>query len=40
MTPLKLLELFIYDVLVDMIVDHTKLWNHRQKGYISFETAN
>ena len=36
-TPLKLLELFFDDVLVDMIVDYTKLYNHREKIDIRFE---
>ena len=36
-TPLKLLELFFDDVLVDMIVDYTKLYNHREKIDIGFE---
>ena len=39
-TPLRLLELFFYDVLVDMIVGYTKLYSHREKADISFETAN
>ena len=28
-TPLRLLELFFDDVLVDMIVGYTKLYSHR-----------
>ena len=36
-TPVKLLELFFDDVLVDMIVDYTKLYNHRGKIDIGFE---
>ena len=28
-TPLKLLELFFDDVLVDMVVGYTKLYSHR-----------
>ena len=39
-TPLRLLELFFDDVLVDMIVGYTKLYSHRQKADISFETTN
>ena len=39
-TPLKLLELFFDDVLVDMVVGYTKLYSHRQKADISFETTN
>ena len=40
MTSLRLLELFFDDVLVDMIVDYTKLYSHREKTDISFETTN
>ena len=39
-TPLRLLELFFDDVLLDMIVGYTKLCSHRQKADISFETTN
>ena len=39
-TPLRLLELFFDDVLVDMIVGYTKLYSHREKADISFETTN
>ena len=39
-TPLRLLELFFDDVLVDMIVGYTKLYSHREKANISFETTN
>ena len=39
MTPLRLLELFFDHVLVDMIVDYTKLYSHREKTDISFETT-
>ena len=39
-TPLRLLELFFDDVLVDMIVGYTKLYNHREKADISFEITN
>ena len=30
-TPLRLLELFFDDVLVDMIFGNTKLYSHREK---------
>ena len=36
-TPLRLLELFFDDVLVDMIVGYTKLYSHREKADIGFE---
>ena len=39
-TPLRLLELFFDDVLVDMIVGYTKLYSHRENADISFETTN
>ena len=39
-TPLRLLELFFDDVLVDTIVGYTKLYSHREKADISFETTN
>ena len=39
-TPLRLLELFFDDVLVDTIVGYTKLYNLREKADISFETPN
>ena len=39
-TPLKLLELFFDDVLVDMIVNYTKLYSHREKVDIMFEITN
>ena len=38
-TPLRLLELF-FDVLNDMILGYTKLYNHREKAEISFEITN
>ena len=38
--PLRLLELFFDDVLVDMIVGYTKLYSHREKVDISFEITN
>ena len=34
-TPLRLLELFFDDVLVDMIVGYTKLYSHREKAGIT-----
>ena len=40
MTPLRLLELFFDDVLVDMIFGYTKLNSHKEKAAISFETTN
>ena len=39
-TPLRLLELFFDDVLVDMIVGYTKLYSHREKKDISFGITN
>ena len=36
-TPLRLLELFFDDVLLDMIFGYTKLYSHREKAGISFE---
>ena len=39
-TPLRLLELFFDDVLVDMIVGYTKLYSHREKTDIRFEITN
>ena len=39
-TPLRLLELFFDDVLVDMIFGYTKLNSHKEKAGISFETTN
>ena len=39
-TPLRLLKLFFDDVLVDMIVGYTKLYNHREKADISFQITN
>ena len=38
--PLRLLELFFDDALVDMIVGYTNLQNHREKEDISFEITN
>ena len=40
MTPLRLLELFFDDVLVDMIFGYTKLYSDREKADISFEITN
>ena len=40
MAPVKLLELFFDDVLVDMIVGYTKLHIHREKTNTSFEITN
>ena len=39
-TPLRLLEWFFDDVLVDMVFDYTKRYSHREKADISFETIN
>ena len=39
-TSFRLLELLFDDVLVDMIVGYTKLYSHREKADISFETTN
>ena len=38
--PLRLLELFIADVLADITVYYTKLYSHREKADISFEITN
>ena len=40
MTPLRLLELFVDDVLVDMTFGYTKLYSHREKAGISFEITD
>ena len=40
MTPLRLLELFFADALVDMIVGCSKSENHRGKADINFEITN
>ena len=40
MTPLRLLELFFYEVLVDMAFGHTKLYSHKEKAGVSFEITN
>ena len=39
-TPLKLLELFSDDVLVDIIFGYTTLYSHRERVGISFEITN
>ena len=38
--PVRLLELFLDDVLVDMNFGNTKLYMHREKADISFEITN
>ena len=38
--PLRFLELFSDDVLVDMVFGYTKLYSHREKADISFEITN
>ena len=38
-TPLRLLELFVDDVLVDIIVGNTKLYSHGEEAN-SFEITN
>ena len=40
MAPLRLLELFFDDVLVDMIVCYTRLYSHREKADFSIEITN
>ena len=39
-TPLRPLEFFFDDVLVDMIVGYTTLYSYREKADISFEITN
>ena len=39
-TPLRPLELFFDDALVDRIVGYTKLYSHKEKADISFEITN
>ena len=39
-TPLRLLDLFFNNVLVDMIVGYTKLYSHREKADISYGNTN
>ena len=36
-TPLRLFESFLDDALVDMIVNYTKLYDHREKAGTSLE---
>ena len=38
--PLELLELFLDDVLVDIIVGCTKLYTHKERADNSFEITN
>ena len=38
--PLELLELFLDDVLVDIIVGCTKLYSHKERADNSFEITN
>ena len=40
LTPVRLLELFSDDALVNMIVGHTKLYTQREKADIRFEITN
>ena len=39
-TPIRLLELFFGDVLVDMMVGYTNWYSHREKADISHEITN
>ena len=39
-TPIRLLDTFFHNVLVDMIVGYTKLYSHREKTGISFGITN
>ena len=39
-TPVRLLELFFEDVLVNLIFAYTKLYSHREKAGISSEITN
>ena len=39
-TPLRLLELFFDDLLVDMTIGYTKLYSYREKAGVSFEISN
>ena len=39
-SPLRLLELFFDDVLVDIIFGCTKFYSHREKAGISFDITN
>ena len=40
LTPVRLLELFSDDTLVNMIVGYTKLYTQREKADIRFEITN
>ena len=40
MTPLRLFELFVRNVLVDMIFGYTKLYSHNEKSINSFEITD
>ena len=39
-TPIRLLDTFFHNVLVDMIVGYTKLYSNREKTGISFGIAH
>ena len=39
-TPLRLFELFVRNVLVDMIFGYTKLYSHNEKSINSFEITD
>ena len=39
-TPLRHFKLFCDDTLVDVIVDYTKLYGHREKADPSFDITN
>ena len=39
-TPLKFLELFVYDTLNNIIVGYTKLLSHREKEETNLEVTN
>ena len=39
-TPLRLFELFVRNVLVDMIFGYTKLYSHNEKTINSFEITD
>ena len=39
-TPVRLLELFLDDVLIDMIIGYTNLYSHRGKVDIGLEITN
>ena len=40
MTPLRPLELFFDDILIDMIVCYIKLYSHKEKADISLEITD